>query len=54
MNSERHAAAGQRFVAGSGERCAHFPMLGGIKVQVLGDVKQSGATIKKDKGDVRL
>ena len=31
-----------------------FPAIGEIKVQVLGDVKQSGATIKKDKGDVRL
>ena len=31
-----------------------FPAIGEIKVQVLGDAKQSGATIKKDKGDVKL
>ena len=29
-----------------------FPAIGEIKVQVLGDAKQSGATIKKDKGGV--
>jgi hypothetical protein len=31
-----------------------FPEIHEIKVQVLSDVKQSGATIKKDQGDVRL
>jgi hypothetical protein len=31
-----------------------FPEIQEIKVQVLGDAKQSGATIKKDKGDVGL
>jgi hypothetical protein len=31
-----------------------FPALHQTKVQVLGDAKQSGATIKKDKGDVGL
>jgi hypothetical protein len=31
-----------------------FPALHETKVQVLGDVKQSGATIKKDKGEVVL
>jgi hypothetical protein len=31
-----------------------FPEIHEIKVQVLGDAKQSGATIEKDKGDVRL
>jgi hypothetical protein len=31
-----------------------FPELHEIKVQVLSDIKQSGATIKKDQGDVRL
>ena len=29
-----------------------FPAIGEIKVQVLGDANQSGATIKKDKGGV--
>jgi hypothetical protein len=31
-----------------------FPALHETKVQVLGDAKQSGATIKKDKGEVRF
>jgi hypothetical protein len=31
-----------------------FPEIQEIKVQVLSDAKQSGATIKKDKGDVGL
>ena len=31
-----------------------FPNIHELKVQVLSDAKQSGATIKKDKGDVRL
>jgi hypothetical protein len=31
-----------------------FPEIQEIKVQVLNDAKQSGATIKKDKGDVGL
>jgi hypothetical protein len=31
-----------------------FPPIHEIKVQVIGDSKQSGATIKKDTGDVRL
>jgi hypothetical protein len=31
-----------------------FPEVHEIKVQVLSDTKQSGATIKKDQGDVRL
>jgi hypothetical protein len=31
-----------------------FPEIHEIKVQVLSDTKQSGATIKKDQGDVRL
>jgi hypothetical protein len=31
-----------------------FRSIDQIKVQVLGDAKQSGATIKKDKGEVRL
>jgi Protein of unknown function (DUF2796) len=31
-----------------------FPEIHEIKVQVLSDAKQSGATIKKDKGDVGL
>ena len=31
-----------------------FPEIHEIKVQVLSDIKQSGATIKKDQGDVRL
>jgi hypothetical protein len=31
-----------------------FPEIHEIKVQVLSDAKQSGATIKKDQGDVRL
>lgn len=31
-----------------------FPQVREVKVQVIGDAKQSGATIKKDKGDVAL
>jgi hypothetical protein len=31
-----------------------FPEIHQIKVQVLSDSKQSGATIEKDQGDVRL
>jgi Protein of unknown function (DUF2796) len=31
-----------------------FPEIQEIKIQVLSDAKQSGATIKKDKGDVAL
>jgi len=31
-----------------------FPNIQELKIQVLSDAKQSGATIKKDKGDVRL
>jgi Protein of unknown function (DUF2796) len=31
-----------------------FPEIYEVKVQVLSDTKQSGATIKKDQGDVRL
>ena len=31
-----------------------FPAIHEIKVQVISDAKQSGATIKKDKGEVRL
>ncbi|HEY3169269.1 MAG TPA: DUF2796 domain-containing protein [Candidatus Binatia bacterium] len=31
-----------------------FPEIHELKVQVLSDAKQSGATIKKDQGDVRL
>jgi hypothetical protein len=31
-----------------------FPALHEIKVQVVGDAKQSGATIKRDKGEVRF
>lgn len=31
-----------------------FPEIQEIKVQILSDAKQSGATIKKDKGDVGL
>jgi Protein of unknown function (DUF2796) len=32
----------------------NFRSIDQIKVQVVGDAKQSGATIKKDKGEVRL
>jgi hypothetical protein len=31
-----------------------FPAIHETKVQVLGDIQQSGATIKKDKGEVRF
>jgi hypothetical protein len=31
-----------------------FPQVHEVKVQVVGDAKQTGATIKKDKGDVAL
>lgn len=31
-----------------------FPAIHEVKVQVIGDTKQSGATIKKDRGDVGL
>jgi len=31
-----------------------FPEIHELKVQVLSDAKQSGATIKKDRGDVGL
>lgn len=31
-----------------------FPAIHEVKVQVIGDAKQSGATIKKDRGDVGL
>jgi hypothetical protein len=31
-----------------------FPEIHELKIQVLSDAKQSGATIKKDKGEVRL
>lgn len=32
----------------------HFPAIHELKVQILSDAKQSGATIKKDRGDVGL
>jgi hypothetical protein len=45
------ALAGSRVTFGVNKT---FPALHETKVQVLGDFKQSGATIKKDKGEVRF
>jgi Protein of unknown function (DUF2796) len=57
---EVHAAASvacDKSIAGSRVRFGvykAFPEIHEIKVQVLGDSGQSGATIKKDKGEIKL